>query len=175
MLVVALVVSLAAQAREVITGNPLGSSLVSLDASAFAVFVTAAAAVNALRSRVASILLVRSAWWVRLLWLGILTTVTGTVLFAADPLPGALPLACHLSVLLWMPLALCTLAGEAVALSSVFGLFIAHLLSPRLGAAPWWSPLLHRSGSAPDLVVAGLLLAAACWLYVAGAGGRLNP
>ena len=175
LLVGAVVATLVLHAHEVVLGNPLGSSLVSLDASAFVVFVTAASAVNALRSRVARVLLIRSAWWARLLWLGALTATTAMVLLAADPRTSALPLVCHLSVVLWMPLALCAAAGEAAGLTLVFGLFVAHLLSPRLGTAPWWSPMLHQGGSGPDLAAAGLVLGAVCWLYVASAGGRLTP
>jgi hypothetical protein len=167
MLVAALVTSLALQAREVALGNPLGSSLVSLDASAFVVFVTAAAAVNALRSRVAGVLLVREPGWARLLWLGVLTATMGAVLSVADPRAGTLPLVCHVSVLLWMPLAVCAAGGEAVGLTTVFGLFIAHMVSPRIGPAPWWSPILRQTGSGLDLVAAGLCLAVTCWIYVA--------
>ena len=174
MLLVALVAAFGLPVREVVLGNPLGSSLVSLDASAFLVFFTAAAAVNALRSRVARVLLVRSAWWARLLWLGALSVTTALVLVAADPRSGAVALVGHLSVLLWMPLALCAAAGEAVALTAVFALFVAHMVSPRLEPAPWWSPLLHGGERAPDLLVAGLLLSATCWLYVRNAGERLN-
>lgn len=162
------------QSREIVLGNPLGSSLVSLDASAFVAFLTAAAAVTALRSRVARVLMVRSAWWGRLLWLATLTAVMALVLVAADPRSGALVLAGQLSALLWLPLTLCAAAGEAVALTTVFGLFVAHLVTPRLGTAPWWSPLLHRGDGGPDLVAAGLFLAATCWAYVGNAGGRLS-
>lgn len=168
------VVALGLQARELVLGNPLGSSLVSLDASAVVVFVTAAGAVTALRSRVAQVLLVRTAWWARSLWLGILTAILALVLVAADPRPEGLWLAGQLALLLWLPVALCAIAGEAVALTTVFGLFVAHLVTPRLGQSPWWSPLLHRGDNGPALVVAGLLLTAACWTYVANAGGRLS-
>lgn len=168
------VVALGLQARAFVLGNPLGSSLVSLDASALVVFVTAAGAATALRSRVAQVLLVRTAWWARSLWLGSLTAIMVLVLAAADPRPEGLRLAGQLAILLWLPLALCAIAGEAAALTTVFGLFVAHLLTPRLGPAPWWSPLLHRGDSAPDLVAAGLLFAAVCWTYVANGGGRLS-
>lgn len=168
------VVALGLSAREVVLGNPLGSSLVSLDASAFVVFVTAAGAVTALRSRVARVLLVRTAWWARSLWLGSLTAIMALVMVAADPRPGGLWLMGQLAVLLWLPLALCAIAGEAVALTTVFGLFVAHMVTPRLGPTPWWSPLLHRGDHGPELVAAGLLLAAACWAYAANAGGRLS-
>jgi hypothetical protein len=174
MLLAGPVAALGLQAREVALGNPLGSSLVSLDASALVVFVTAASAVVALPSRVARVLLVRSAWWARALWLAALTGVMVTVLVTADPRAGAPALVGHLAVLLWLPLALCATAGEALALTTVFGLFVAHLVSPRLGPAPWWSPLLHRGEGGPDLIAGGLLLAVTCWLYVANAGGRLN-
>jgi hypothetical protein len=166
------VLALGLQAHEVILGNPLGSSLVSLDASAFVVFVTAAGAVTALRSRVARALLVRTAWWARSLWLASLTAILALVLAAADPRTEGPGLVGQLALLLWLPLALCAIVGEAVALTTVFGLFVAHMVTPRLGPAPWWSPLLHRGDSGPDLVVAGLLLAATGWAYVANAGGR---
>jgi hypothetical protein len=168
------VATLLLQTREVVLGNPLGSALVSLDASAFVVFVTAASAVNALRSHVARVLMVSSRWWARLLWLGVLTAITGTVLVAAEPRTGTLPLACHLSVVLWLPLAVCAAGGEAAGLTTVFGLFVAHMVSPRLGPAPWWSPLLHQGGSDPSFIATGLLLGAMVWLYVALGGGRLT-
>ena len=169
----ALLAALGLHTTDLVLGNPFGSSLVSLDASAFVVFVAVGAAVVALRSRVARVLLVCSPWQARLAWLGTLTTTTGAVVALSASTPGSLLLlGCCMAVVLCVPLALCAALGEGAGLTVVFLLFAAHLMSPRYGPAPWWSPLRSLGVGPPRLAVAIAVTAALVWLYVGNGRSR---
>ena len=169
----ALLAALGLRVKDIVLGNPLGESLVSLDASAFAVFVTVGAAVVALPSRVAMVLLVRSPWRVRLAWLATLTSTAGLVVALSAPMPSSvLLLGCRVAIVVCFPLSLCAAMGEGAGLIATFVLFAAHLMSPRDGPAPWWSPLRNLEVGPPRLVVAITAASALVWLYVGHGEGR---